>query len=173
MSETPGTRSLLGTRSVFNPQNQPIKKVLTGVKGREIWMDTHVRIHSHAYTYIWLLFFKQQSPVQFRLKDMRHYEMWPKFRLQPSLHSEWFSRGTCRIFKRDIHPYRVISTRSENLSHWVRLRVSQWWMVQRFVHSVARLSNSTHSWSQREVRTELTQKGEVQRDKANGHQLLL
>ena len=51
MSETPGTWSLLGTVSVFNPQNQPIVKEITDIKGGEIWMVTHVCTHSHAYIY--------------------------------------------------------------------------------------------------------------------------
>lgn len=51
VSETPGTWSFLGTVSAFNPQNQPIVKELINIKGREIWMVTHVCTHSHAYTY--------------------------------------------------------------------------------------------------------------------------
>lgn len=40
VSETPGTWSLLGTCSVFNPQNQPVIKELTDIKDRKTWTDT-------------------------------------------------------------------------------------------------------------------------------------
>lgn len=47
VSVTPGTSwSLLGTRSAFNPQNEPIMKELTDIKGgRYGWMHIQSCIH--------------------------------------------------------------------------------------------------------------------------------
>lgn len=58
VSETPGTWSLLGTLSVFNPQRQPIVKEHTDIKGRETWMVTHAYAHTAMRTHITVLFLK-------------------------------------------------------------------------------------------------------------------